>query len=220
MEETLVGRTMRGAWTVRTIALLLIVMLLASCGNGQEGQQGGGEETGQPADEETEMGGGTTQGTGGQGGEVSVSDITDSPEEFYGQTVTVSGAVGEFIEPRGLVIVPEQTLELIEPRPTPPTPEGVPTPQVEPVLLDEGVLVVSTTPLEPIMRDIVRVTGTVRQFDRAEVGQEVNHDLRARYYGGWRNKPVIIAQSVEQVQGGGETTSLETTEQMQETTGQ
>ncbi len=215
MEPTIVdqrggsrGGNFSRAWTVGAIVLMLAAMFLASCGGG--GQQAQQEEDG-----------GAAQETGGQGPqEATLEEIVNSPDQFYGKTVTVTGAVGQFIEPRGLVIVSEQTLEEIGVNPTAVTPEGVSTPQISTVLLDEGVVVVSKSTLDAPKRQLVRVTGTVRQFDRAVVGEEVGFELRQRYYGGWRNKPAIVAQSVEQIGGRGEATSLENTDQVQETTGQ
>ena len=67
-------------------------------------------------------------------------------------------------------------------------------------------VVVSGVPLKTQKRDVVRVTGEVRRFDREAVREELGINLRRRYYGGWRNKPAILAQSLEVVQGG-ETTS-------------
>ena len=187
-------------WTIGAIALMLAAVFLASCGGGgQEGQQEGG--------------GGAAQETGGQSPQdVTLEEIVNSPDQYYGKQATVTGAVGQFIEPRGLVIVPEQALEELGITPTAVTPEGVPTPQISTVLLDEGVVVVSKSTMDAPKRQSVRVTGTVRQFDRAVVGEEVGIELRQRYYGGWRNKPAIVATSVEQV-GGGEATSLENTDQ-------
>ena len=183
------GSNFSRVWTAGAIALMLAAMFLASCGGGgQEGQQ---EE------------GGATQETGGQGPqEATLEEIVNSPDQFYDKQVTVTGAVGQFIEPRGLVIVPKQTLKELKITPTAVTPEGVPTPQISTVLLDEGVVVVSKSIMDAPKRQLVRVTGTVRQFDRAVVGKEVGFDLRQRYYGGWRNKPSIVATSVEQIGGG------------------
>ncbi len=193
------GSNFSQARTVGVIALMLAAMFLASCGGGgQQGQQEGG---------------GATQETGGQSPqEATLERIVNSPDQFYGKQVTVTGAVGQFIEPNGIVIVPEQALEELGITPTSVTPEGVPTPQISTVLLDEGVVVVSKSTMDAPKRQAVRVTGTVRQFDRAVVGEEVGFKLRQRYYGGWRNKPAIVATSVEQV-GGGEATSLENTDQ-------
>ena len=203
MEPTIVaergggrGSNFPRKWTIGAIALMLATMFLVSCGGGGQGgqQQGGAQETGEQSPRDATL-----------------EEIVNSPDQFYGQQVTVTGAVGQYIEPRGLVIVPERALEEIGITPTAVTPEGVPTPQISTVLLDEGVVVVSKSPLDAPKRQAVRVTGTVRQFDRATVGQEVGFRLRQRYYGGWRNKPAIVATSVEQI-AGGEATSLENTQ--------
>ena len=85
-------------WTIGAIALMLAAMFLASCGGGgQEGQQEGG--------------GGAAEETGEQGPqEATLEELVNSPDQFYGKQVTVTGTVGQFIEPKGLVIVPEQAL--------------------------------------------------------------------------------------------------------------
>jgi hypothetical protein len=184
------SRVTRGAWTIGAISMLLAAVFLVSCGGGQGGQQGGGQQDAQNA---------------------TLDEVTGSPQNFYGKTVTVTGAVGAYIEPRGLVLVPQELIGELRTRPTLPTPEGVPTPHLDPILLDQGVLVVSGVPLNTQKRDVVRVTGEVRRFDREAVREELGVNLRKRYYGGWRNKPAILAQSLEVVQGGG-TTSPETTE--------
>ena len=184
------GSNFSRVWTIGAIALMLLAaVFLAACGGGgQQGQQQGG----------------AAQQTGGQAPqEATLEEIVNSPDQFYDKQVTVTGAVGQFIEPRGLVIVPEQTLKEIKVTPTAVTPEGVPTPQISTVLLDEGVVVVSKSAMDAPKRQLVRVTGTVRRFDRAVVGKEVGFTLRQRYYGGWRNKPAIVATSVEQIRGGG-----------------
>ena len=56
-------------------------------------------------------------------------------------------------------------------------------PWISTVLLDEGVVVVSKFTPDAPKRQSVRVTGTVRQFDRAMVVEEVGFELRQRYYG-------------------------------------
>ena len=71
------------------------------------------------------------------------------------------------------------------------------------MLLDEGVVVVSKSNMDTFARQSARVTATVRRFDRDVVGREAGFSLRVRYYGGWRNKPSIVATSVERIGGGG-----------------
>jgi hypothetical protein len=165
------------------VALMLVAVSLASCGGGaQEGQQ-------------ASQGDGTPQ-------DVTLTEIIDSPGQFYGQQVTVTGAVGQFIEPRGLVVVPQEALRELKVNAPGVTPEGVPTRPVSTVLLDEGVVVVSKNEMDTPQKQSVRVTGTVRRFDREVVGREVGFPLRVRYYGGWRNKPSIVATSVEQTGSG------------------
>ena len=77
------------AWSVGALALaMLAALLLASCGQGPA--SGSGEETA-PSGEEAE--------SAGQAIGVSVADVTDNPDEFYGKTVTLSGLVSEVVAP-------------------------------------------------------------------------------------------------------------------------
>jgi hypothetical protein len=115
--------------------------------------------------------GGAAQQNGEQAPqETTLEKINDSPEQFYGKRVTVTGAVGQYIEPRGLVIIPEQALKDLKVNAPGVTPQGVPTRPVSTVLLDEGVVVVSKSAIGTPQRQLVRVTGTVRRFDRDVVG--------------------------------------------------
>ena len=60
-----------------------------------------------------------TPASGQQGGstqpaetpELSLSEITDDPSEYYGQTVTVSGPIGRVVEANVFAMVSEQALE-------------------------------------------------------------------------------------------------------------
>ena len=71
------------------------------------------------------------------------------------------------------MIVPEQALEEFGITHKSVTPDGVSTPQISTLLLDEGVVVVSKSTMDAPKRQSVRVTGTVRQFDRAVVGEDL-----------------------------------------------
>lgn len=178
------GGTSSRGWIVGAVALVLLAAFLTSCGGG--------------GDQATQQGGG-----GGSPQEATLAEIVDSPSQFYGQKVTVTGAVAQFIEPRGLILVPQNVLEDVRVNAPGVTPEGVPTRPVSTIMLDEGVVVVSRSNMDTFARQSARVTGTVRRFDRDVVGREVGFSLRVRYYGGWRNKPSIVATSVERIGGGG-----------------
>lgn len=61
--------------------MVAVARVLASCGGSGGAEDSGGSESG-GAEETTS-----------QGAEASISTIVEQPEEFYGQTVTVSGRV-------------------------------------------------------------------------------------------------------------------------------
>lgn len=105
MEKGSSSRVMRGGWTIGAIFLMLTALLLAACGGGQGGGQrgGGGQQDAQ---------------------NVTLDEVTGSPQNFYSQTVTVTGAVGQYVEPRGLVVVPGSWSVSSEPAPRLLPPKG------------------------------------------------------------------------------------------------
>jgi len=159
------------------LALLAVVLMLASCGQDQ-GSAGEGEES------------------AGQAKGVSVADVTDNPGEFYGVQITLSGlvteivganavAIGgdEFVGGGRVLVVGAQKLDQIA--------EGVP----------EG------EPLEVQQRDLVQASGTLREFKLEEVENEVGYELDDNLLGDWEGEPVLVADSfVLTPQQGGETT--------------
>ena len=42
----------------------------------------------------------------------------------------------------------------------------------------------------------VQVTGTVRRFDMRDIGKEVGFTFDDQTFGDWKNKPVVIADSI------------------------
>ena len=152
----------------------------------------------QESTETTVQGGGTTmmQGgttTGQQDTAVGIPAIIEDPQRYYGQTTTVSGAVGQVIEPRAFVMVDEQTVQ------------GGPLSEAE--LVDGGVLVVRTGGPAPNVAEPqdVRVTGTLQQFDLTAFDQQQGVDLDDALYAEYEDRPVVVAAEVRPAQGEGTT---------------
>ncbi len=160
------------------------------------GQQGGDTTMMQEGTQTTVQGGGTTMMQGGdatnqEGEAVGLSAVIEDPQRYYGQTTTVSGAVGQVIEPRAFVMVDEQTLE------------GGPPSEAE--LVDRGVLVVRTGGPAPNVSEPqkVRVTGTLQQFDITAFEQQQGVDLDDALYAEYQDRPVLVAAEVQPTQGEG-----------------
>jgi hypothetical protein len=152
--------------------------------------QGEGTTTGQGGGT-TMMQGGTT--TGQQGAVVGLSALAEDPQRYYGRTVTVSGAVGQVIEPRAFVMVEE------------PSPQSGPLSEAE--LADRGVLVVRTGGPAPDVAEPqnVRVTGTPQQFDIATFEQQQGVDLDDDLYTEYEDRPMLLAAEVQPAPGEGTT---------------
>lgn len=132
-----------------------------------------------------------------QGVNATLPLITDSPEEFYGQTVTVSGAVAQVIDPNTFVIVDQQSAE----------DEGL-YDVAAGTLAEQGILVSTSNGPNLTERQTVEVTGALQQFDTETFEQElgVTYDTNDEYISGFSDgRPAIMADQV-QVQGE-ETTS-------------
>jgi hypothetical protein len=123
--------------------------------------------------------------------DVGLSAIIEDPQRYYGQTTTVSGAVGQVVEPRAFVLVDEQTLQ-----------DGPPS---EAELVDRGVLVVRTGGPAPNVSEPqkVRVTGTLQQFDLSAFEQQQGVDLDDALYAEYQDRTVLVAAEVQPKQGGG-----------------
>jgi N-terminal domain of toast_rack, DUF2154/Cell wall-active antibiotics response 4TMS YvqF len=147
------------------------------------------------AQEETTQGGDTTMMQGGttdqEDAAIGLSAVIEDPQRYYGQTTTVSGAVGQVIEPRAFVMVDEQTLQ------------GGPPSEAE--LVDRGVLVVRTGGPAPNVSEPqkVRVTGTLQQFDIATLEQQQGVDLDDALYAEYQDSSVLVAAEVQPTQGEG-----------------
>ena len=117
----------------------------------------------------------TTADTG-----ATVADVARDPARFALQVVTVSGEVRSVLDSRGIVL-------------------GGP----EFIGADE-LLIVYATPLPVVSgrrpdapveeRDILQVTGAVRQFDLATIEKEIATDLDDASFVAWTGKPVLVAR--------------------------
>lgn len=123
---------------------------------------------------------------GAQNVQATLSDITDEPEEYYGQTLTVDGAVAQTIEPNAFVIFEQQLAEDEELLDDPAA------------LAEEGVLVVSGGP-EPNLSELmsVQVKGTFQEFDLATFEEELGAELDDGLYSDWGGQPAIIAEQIQ-----------------------
>ena len=102
---------------------------------------------------------------------VTLYDITDNTEEFYGSTVTVSGEVNEVLGPRSFTIGGEE-------------------------FGGEELLVVSSVPRpDPEEGDVVQVTGEVQRFDVSSVERNIGFDLDGELLAPWESTPSIVADS-------------------------
>lgn len=126
-------------------------------------------------------------GSGEQNAQATLANITDNPDEYYGQSVTVDGAVGETLEPNAFVLLTEQAAENEE------LLEGDPA-----AVEDEGVLVVSASP-QPNLTELqsVQVSGMFHEFDLAVFEEELGVELDYLYRD-WSGQPAILAQDVQQ----------------------
>jgi len=124
---------------------------------------------------------------GEQGVAATLPDITDNPEEYFGQTLTVDGAVAQIIEPNAFVIVEQRLAEdeqlLDDPA----------------ALADEGVLVVGGGDPAPNLTELqaAQVTGLYREFDLVEFEEELGTDLDDGLYADWDGRPAILASDVQ-----------------------
>jgi hypothetical protein len=113
-----------------------------------------------------------TDSTGSNGG-TTLSEVANaSNTNLIGKSVTVRGEVEEVISPKAFTIEGDRLFN------------------------DPEVLVVNTTE-DPAVEDaLVQVTGTVRQFSKAEIENQFDLDLAQELEVEFRGKPVLIAKVV------------------------
>ena len=138
---------------------------------------------------ETTMTRGGETTTGEQGADVGLPTILENPQRYYGQEMTVGGAVGQVIEPRAFVMVDRQALQ------------GGPLSEAE--LADRGVLVVHTGGSSPDVAEPqnVRTTGILQRFDISDFEQQEGVNLDDELYTEYENRPVLLAAKVLPEQG-------------------
>lgn len=136
---------------------------------------------------DTGLGRGTGALEGAPAGTLTVAEVTGNLDTYAGQTVTVQGEVQEVYALAG-----SNVLRLDED-----------------ALLMGGIdndLIVVGAPLgdatlneDGWLDSIVRVTGTVRDFNRTELEQDLGLTLDDPAFAAWEGEPVLVAESAEQV---------------------
>jgi hypothetical protein len=108
-----------------------------------------------------------------------ISDIVDDPQTYYGNTVTVSGEIGELIGPRAFTIGTQEELgggTLL-----------VVGAQALPQIIEEG------DANEITAQDVAQVTGSVREFGVGEIEEEIGTGLDNARFRDFEGEPVVIA---------------------------
>ncbi|MDQ5826967.1 MAG: hypothetical protein M3441_22570, partial [Chloroflexota bacterium] len=148
----------------------------------------GGETTMTQGGETTMMPGGETT-TREQGADVGLPAVLENPQRYYGQKLTLSGAVGQVIEAQAFVMVDRQALQ------------GGPLSAVE--LADRGVLVVHTGGSVPNVAEPqnVRVTGLLQRFDISAFEQQQGINLDDELYTQYEDRPALLAAEIRPTQG-------------------
>ncbi len=116
---------------------------------------------------------------------VTVADITGDTAAYLGKRVVVRGDVEEVIGPNAFSIDEDALLG-----------GGV----------DNDLLVVSAQEGLPLINEALgdanaTVFGTVRNFDLAEVEQELGYDLQDDLFADWGGRPVVVASSIQAARG-------------------
>ena len=132
-----------------------------------------------------------------QGIQASIPTIVDDPAEFYGSTTTVTGGVVEVVEPSVFAISDPANAETLAGE------------EFGALAEEEAILVVNGTPNapQPNLSELanVQVTGAVRELNVAEFEQEAGLELDDEALSAWEGQPAILAQQIQQTQGGGTT---------------
>lgn len=155
------------------LALIAVVVLLALLGQGEE-----------PAGEVDEPGPGYVypEERDDVAPGVSMYQIAENPQEYYGSTVTVTGEVSYVLGSNALLAVPRF---------------GVST---------DDTLVISQAPLSEVtgqsgdaplsQGETVQITGEVREFELPGIEQEVGADLDDESLDAYDGMPSIVASSI------------------------
>ena len=168
------GRLPWWAWIIiPALAIIALVVLLAVLRPGED-TVGEVDEPGPPAVRPEEVGD-VAPG-------VSMYQISENPQEYYGSTVTVTGEVSEILGSNSFLMVERFGVS------------------------GDDLLVVSSVPLSEVggqsgdaplaVGHAVEVTGEVREFELVSVEQEIGADLNDEVLDAWDGVTSIIASSI------------------------
>ncbi|HEY9836843.1 MAG TPA: hypothetical protein V6D27_08085 [Vampirovibrionales bacterium] len=109
-----------------------------------------------------------------------VEEVSDNPEQFMGQTVTLNGEVAEVLGPNVFRIQEDEAVG------------------------GSDLIVITTDSQMPVMEDSqVQVTGEVRQLVITEIERDYNlgwdDTTRTRIEREYTDRPAVVAQSVQQM---------------------
>lgn len=122
----------------------------------------------------------TTPGMETTGMTTEVEEVSDNPEQFMGQTVTLNGEVAEVLGPNVFRIQEDEAVG------------------------GSDLIVITTDSQMPVMEDSqVQVTGEVRQLVITEIERDYNlgwdDTTRTRIEREYTDRPAVVAQSVQQM---------------------
>jgi hypothetical protein len=162
------GTKQRRLRSAGLITMLLLLGMLVACGDGQEANTP--EQTPTPR----MVASGTTAAADiTQAATTSISAITDNPEDYLGETVTVRGTLAE-----------------------------VPAPQVFRMEAPNGggatlLVVGAAAAIENVTTgEAVQVEGKVDQFDLVEIEERLSTDLEEELFDGMEGETTIIADAI------------------------
>ncbi|MDQ3386227.1 MAG: hypothetical protein M3475_01275 [Actinomycetota bacterium] len=181
MIEAAKGSGLPGARVARILLVASTVLLLASC-------EGVGRDPG--AQDDINEGDMQELTSSGFPNPVSLDELTQRADRFYGKRVTVEGRVNRSISPQALSLTSEDASE------------GGGFAEVEAALVIEDE---ASFPEGISEGRSVRVTGVVGQLDVKEIEQNYNVNLDDSVYAEFEEKPVVYARILE-VLAGSETT--------------
>lgn len=133
----------------------------------------------------------------------SVSEIVGDPDALLDERVTTSGRVEELLTDRAFAIGSDlatgSVLVLMDPASTV-AGYGIGAPGVAPLpageVYDEG--------------DVVQVTGTIREFDRDALSDELGLVLNDEIFDRWEGNPALVIERLDVATVGGRPTVIET----------
>jgi hypothetical protein len=114
-------------------------------------------------------------------GMLTVAQIMEDPEQYIGQQVTITANAEEIIGERAFKLDEDDALA-----------GGI----------DNDLLVIGAAANEPqfdegiLNEEQVTVTGTLRMFNREQLGADLGYDLDADTFADWEGQPVLVAESV------------------------